>query len=568
MQGTLRAVALLLALTPQAYAADDAVDAGAYVAARIAGMNSDFAEAASWYARALIADPGNAALQDGAMLSNINAGRLETAVNILNGAGPGGGTSQMAEMTRLADQAQRGDYAALLQLGADGQGVSRLLDGLLIGWAQLGDGRMSEAQESFDNLAEGEGMAVFALYHKALALASVGDFEAAEAIFSGPTGEALESLRRAAIAHAQILSQLERNPDAVLLLNRVFAGGKDPGIVRLIKRLEAGEPVPFDIVRTPKDGLAEVFFSLATALNAEQEDTLTLVHARIAAWLRPDHTEAQLLTAGILNRLEQPELATETYALISPDDPSFHVAEIGRAFALLRLDRTEAAIEVMTGLSRSHAGIVEVHQELGNILRGEEKYEAAIVAYDAAIALLEGNLTPNDWDLFYARGICQERQKRWDKAEADFRKSLELQPDQAMVLNYMGYSFVEMNRNLDEALSMIERAIKLQPENGAIVDSYAWALFTLGRFQEALEPMERASLLEPVDPVVTDHLGDIYWAVGRRLEAQFEWHRALSFDPEDDAAERIRRKIAVGLDAVLAEEGAAPIEAQTAADGN
>jgi Flp pilus assembly protein TadD len=106
---------------------------------------------------------------------------------------------------------------------------------------------------------------------------------------------------------------------------------------------------------------------------------------------------------------------------------------------------------------------------------------------------------------------------------------------------------------------MIERAVEQEPDSGYIVDSLAWGLFRLGRFAEAVEPMERASVLEPVDPIVTDHLGDVYWAVGRIREAQFQWRRALSFNPEEDEANRIRRKLEVGLDAVLAEEGAKPL---------
>src|SRR5690606_15194168 len=89
---------------------------------------------------------------------------------------------------------------------------------------------------------------------------------------------------------------------------------------------------------------------------------------------------------------------------------------------------------------------------------------------------------------------------------------------------------------------------------GYIIDSLAWGYFTLGQYAEALAPMEKASLLEPVDPVVTDHLGDVYWMNDRKREARFQWHRALSFNPEEKEAARIRRKLEIGLDAVLAEE--------------
>lgn len=124
---------------------------------------------------------------------------------------------------------------------------------------------------------------------------------------------------------------------------------------------------------------------------------------------------------------------------------------------------------------------------------------------------------------------------------------------------------VEQRRNLDEALEMIERAVKLRPNSGYIVDSLGWVLYRLGRYDEAVGHMERATELLPVDPVVNDHLGDVYWAVGRTREADFQWRRALSFIDEDDNDSeadpvRIRRKLEVGLDTVLAEEGAPPLQ--------
>ena len=205
---------------------------------------------------------------------------------------------------------------------------------------------------------------------------------------------------------------------------------------------------------------------------------------------------------------------------------------------------------------------------LADLLRREERWAEAIPVYDAAIALIP-EVKPGHWPLFFSRGVCEESLKNHDKAEADFRKALELNPNQPQVLNYLGYSFVDRGENLDEALSMIERAVKAQPDQGYIIDSLAWAYFRLGRYQDALEPMEKASLLEPVDPVVTDHLGDVYWAVGRKREAEFQWHRALSFGPTEKDADRIRRKIDKGLDAVLAVEGAPPLsEVKAAKNGN
>jgi tetratricopeptide (TPR) repeat protein len=568
----LTSVALVASLALPAMAQNG--DAGAYLAARSAAINSDYRAAAGWYARALVQDPANTALLEGVVASNLGIGDFNLAAvagqRLIDLGQPG----QLAPIAVLAQRAQKADFAGILAEKTTAASVGALFDQLTRAWAELGNGRMSEALAGFDAVAKTPGMEAFGLYHKALALASVGDYEGADNILSGRANGPINIMRRGVIAHVQILSQLEKNPDALALLDRSFGAEADPTIDALRARLTAGEPIPYDVTRNATDGLAEVFFTLATALNGEADPSFTLIYARAAAYLRPDHTEATLLAAGMLEEQGQYDLATETYAKIAPTDPAFHIAEIGRAGALRATGKTEAATEVLQTLARNQPGIMGVQLALADSLRRDEKWADAITAYDAAIALVTAP-DAQHWTLFYSRGVARERLADWAGAEADMRRALELQPDQPQVLNYLGYSFVDRGIHLDEALGMIERAVKAEPDQGYIIDSLAWAYFRLGRYKDALVPMEKASLLDPVDATVTDHLGDVYWANGRILEAQFQWRRALSFDPAEADATRIRHKLEVGLDAVRAEEGAKPLTpmatdagAVPATDGN
>lgn len=540
---------------------------GAYLAARVAAAESDYRAASDWFTRALAQDEKNQALLDGALISAMALGNFDAAVPLAQRLRALGAQSQPAALAIVADKAKRGAFEEILADAAAGASVNELVDGLVLAWSQLGAGKMSEALEGFDKLAATQGLEAFGLYHKALALASVGDFEGADAILSGEAGGKLRMMRRGTVAHVQILSQLERRDEAVALLDTTFGTGQDAGIDQMRARLLAGETLPYDVARNATDGMAEVFFTLATALSGEADDAYTLLYTRAASLLRPDHTEALLMSASLLGLQEQYQLASETYAQIPTSDPMFFVAEIGRADALYADGKTEASLEVLQGLTRSHPELMQVHLALGDALRRAEKFDQAVVAYDAAIARIP-KVEGQHWPLFYSRGMSQERLGHWPEAEADMRRALELDPDQPQVLNYLGYSFVDKGENLDEALKMIERAVAARPDSGYIIDSLAWAYFRLGRYDDAVEPMEKASLLEPVDPVVTDHLGDVYWAVGRRLEAQFQWRRALSFDPTEKDATRIRRKLEVGLDAVLVAEGAKPISIATTEGDN
>ncbi|MGL4238167.1 tetratricopeptide repeat protein [Tabrizicola sp.] len=559
---------LLAAVLGTPLQAEDDVDTGAYLAARVAESQNDFRAASGWYGKAIIADAGNPQLLEGAMLAELGIGDFTLATDAARMRKDlGGEPSQLAELVLLADEAKREDYAALTVAAEAGRDVGDLANALVAAWAKVGEGKMSEALEAFDAVTKTKGYEAFGFYHKALALASVGDFEGADEILSGRAAGPIYVMRRGVFAHAQILSQLERNPDALALLERSFGTGPDPIVDVVRKRLQAGEPIPFDTVKSARDGIAEVFFSISTALNGEADAVYTLLHLRVAGFLKPDHSDALLLTADVLEELGQHELAAETYATFPPEDPSFVTAEIGRAGALRSQGKTDAAIETLQTLARSHGDLLGVQFALGDMLRMEERFDEAEVAYTAAIDL-RGEVTEDDWVLFFYRGICHEQSKDWPPAEADFRRALELNPTQPQVLNYLGYGLVDRGEKLDEALGMIEKAVVGDPDEGYIIDSLAWALFKLGRYEEALEPMERASLLEPVDPIVTDHLGDVYWMVGRKLEARFQWHRALSFEPTEKDAERIRRKIDLGLDAVMAEEGTAKAPVEAAENGN
>ena len=538
-------------------------DAGSYLAGRSAMFDSDYAAAAQYYSRLLVRDPSNLPILENAATAYLGLGDLDRAASVAERYIGGGGKSQLVTMILLGHDAKTQDWTAVLEGLEKGLTVGPLFDGLAKSWALVGAGRMTEALEAFDRIASDEGVEAFGLYHKALALASVGDMEGAERIFSGQEGPTLRLTRRGIVAYAEVLSQLDKNEIAVDLIEKSFGTSLDPYLERLRGQLAAGETVPFNSVRSPTDGLAEVFYSIASALRSEAQEEYTLLYARMAMGLRPQHTDGLLLTAELLEDLERYELATEVYDTVPRDHPSFHAAEMGRADALRRSGREDAAVEVLQQLAESHGHLPLVHVTLGDTLRGLERFDEAQEPYNTAIDLID-EPGQQHWIIYFARGITNERLDNWPGAEADFRKALELRPDQPQVLNYLGYSMLEMQINMEEALVLIEKAVEQRPDSGYIIDSLGWGLYRLGRYEEAVGHMEKAVERMPIDPIVNDHLGDVYWAVGRYREAEFQWHRALSFvtdetDLSDVDPDRIRRKLEVGLDAVLAEEGEPPL---------
>jgi tetratricopeptide (TPR) repeat protein len=556
IRSTLVALVLAPALAVPIWAADS--EAGAYLAARQAIIANDYLEAAPYLDTVLEADPENPLLLENAIQVYIGLGDFDAAAALAHRLRDTGARSQSAQLVLLAEHLQRSEYAKVLAELDSSDEAGPLVAGLVRAWAHLAEGRMSDTLGVLGRLIEQPGLQAFGLYHKALALAYVGDFEGAEHILSGEEAGPIQVGRRGVIARIQVLSQLGRGDDALMMMDRAFGSDDNPELVALRDRLESGAALGFDIITSPREGMAEAFFDIAGTLRGETDDGFTLLFVRIAQYLRPDHVPAMLLTAQLLDSLGQHDLAVAAYGEVPRDDPQYHLAAIGQAEALYRAERADAALEVLETLAESHGDIASVHVTRGDLLRRESRFDEASMAYDRAIELL-GEPQPQHWIVYYTRGIVNEREDRWERAEADFRQALELNPDHPHVLNYLGYSLVERRESLDEALDMIERAVAGEPESGYITDSLGWVLYRLGRYEEAVAPMERAAELLPRDPIVNDHLGDVYWAVGRKLEARFQWRRALSFGPADDLdMDRIRRKLEVGLDQVLIEEGAEP----------
>ncbi len=546
--------------------ADEARDAGNYLAGRSAFKANDYGAAVEHFSEALTSDPANVALLESTGTAFLSLGDIENAARMLERVRVAGNSSQVASLVLLGKAARDEDWTGFLSGLDSGLSVGPLFDDLARPWALFGAGSMAESLEAFDKVAESENESVriFGFYHKALALASAGDFEGAAHILSGEAGMVLRLPRRGIVAYAEVLSQLERNDDALdLIAKSQNSAMADPYLEDLRARLEAGETIPFNSGRSARDGLAEVCHSIASALRQEPQRNYTLLYARMATILRPDHTDALLLTAELLEKLDQHDLATDVYDKVPRDDPEFHAAELGRAETLRQSGREDAAIEVLQQLTESHGHLLQVHVALADMLRELDRFEEAKTSYNNAISMIREPVEQH-WIIYFTRGIAYERTGHWSQAEADFRKALELKPDQPTVLNYLGYSLLELQTNLEEALALIERAVEQRPEAGHIIDSLGWGLYRLGRYAEAVTHMERAAEHLPIDPIVNDHLGDVYWAVGRHREAEFQWHRALSLitdetDHDDVDPARIRRKLEIGLDAVLAEEGAPPL---------
>lgn len=576
LRPTVLRLALLAALTGGTAAPAMAQDApvvhglsGPYLAARMATVENDFRAAARYFVLASAQDPQDVYLLDSALVALASAGDVDRAVAMAERLFLEDRPTELAGLVRRAQLIRADDWDGVLAVidqtrNTDIPLDQDLMDGTIRAWALLGAGRATDAVAAFEAMAASDALAPIVNYHMALARALAGDYEAADRLIvqSEASGHVMGLMAR-----VQILSQLERRDDALDLLNSLDGIEAEPQLLALRQRLQDGEPVPFDVVAGPEDGIAHLLLSFASALASSPDpEPLALIHARMAAHIAPENPEARLMSAQLLQDRRQFDLAEIEFEAVRRMGQMRPQAELSRIDALSRADRAPEAEKAALALTAAYPALAQSWVALGDVLRQQEKYSDAVRSYDEALTLLQDAPPEERWFPLYARGISLERAGRFDRAEADLLAALEIRPDQASLLNYLGYSWIDRNQNLDRALEMIKRAVELAPGDGYILDSLAWAYFRLGRYQDAVAPMEQSIATMASDPLVNDHLGDIYWMVGRQREAQIQWRRALSLEPGESGevdVDRIRDKLDRGLDAVMADEDG-PVPAPSA----
>ena len=531
---------------------------GGYLAGRHALSTKDFDAASTYLSRAIEDDLENPELLNGLISVQVSLGDIGAAKISSDNLDLLGVQTQLSNMVKIAIQLRNRDFDNAKQQIENEQGINPLLDKIVTGWAFADEGNFENAETIFDEIGKGSSLAQFSQMQKASMLAAYGRYESALNTIENLEKNSNRISIDARALKVQLLLKLDNKEEATEYFSKIFGDGVNADTANLRMQVE-DHPNAYSIEESLslEAGIAYAFYAIADILKDDADPNTALLYVRLAQYLNENSQKAILLAADLLEQMGQYDLAVEEYAKISPSSSYFLSSELGRVGALRDGGKTEAALEVLYYLSREFSDIGIVHNSLGDFLRREERYSEAKIAYDRAVDIYRENNNVS-WVVLYARGITHERLQEWDKAESDFRNALTINPDQANVLNYLGYSLIDRGEKLDEAMTMIEKAVSLQPESGYIVDSLAWGLFKLGQYETAIPHMEKAAELMPVDPIVTDHLGDLYWAVGRQLEAKFQWRRALSFDPELKDATRIREKLRIGLDRVLVNEGLKP----------
>jgi tetratricopeptide (TPR) repeat protein len=549
---TLHIASLLLALSSVASVAATPVEtaqslSGNYLAGRSAAQAKDSAIAAAYLEAAMQQDPGNPGITDQLLLMRLANGDVAAAEQLAPDVLKYNSQHRMARLVTglkaFRDKKYfdaRADFAeaAYTPLG-------ELTSTMLTAWTYAGEGSLNAALKELDKLDSNENFANFKSFQSALIADYLNSSVRAEAAYKKAYSQGAVSLR-VVQAYGNYLERNGKFDEAGKVYDAFLAKTDNYPLVAKTKADLALKQKPEAFVSSPERGVGETLSSLAAIMNDDQSIDIALLYSRLALDHGAHQVVTQTMLGDVLSGMRRYEDSIAAYQAVPADSPLRAAADLEVAANLQQLDRNaEAETQLMAMLKKDPKNF-DAHVALGSLNRFAEKFDRAVVEYDAALALLP-SVGKNQWRIIYDRAICYERLNQWDKAEADFRKALELQPDEPNVLNYLGYSLIDKKLKLEEAIAMVKKAVELKPNEGFFVDSLGWAYFQMGDFDQALPHLERAVDLKAGDPIISEHLGDAYWRVGRKLEAKFQWQHAKDNKPDAKDLVRIEGKMKNGM---------------------
>jgi len=522
--------------------------AGSILSSRFATQHQDVGEAAKYLSESLKRDPENEILQQQTMRAQLVAGNMPEAIAIAHALQPVAARDPLVATLLMIDavkQGKPGEGKRAIAVPAD-RGLFGIIRPVMNEWLSIAADGLKAPVTMQAAIDKSGFFAPFLHYHAALmndvlgfkdiALSHYEKSSVDMAVTPYRVVEALSNfyLRQEQPDKAQGVfdAYAHENPDSNLIPDRISGAGND------------GKVKP--LVASPAEGLAELFFSTASILFGEEMTNESFIYLRLALTLKPDLAPAQLMLASLYEGNQEYDQAIAIYESITPGTVFYKRARIRKALNVEAAGNREEAIHQLRQIADDYPKDEAALVTLGDLYREQERFEDASEAYGEAI-LRVGEPKESDWPLFYARGIAYERAGMWNAAERDFNQALALSPNQPEVLNYLGYSWLVMNKNLKKAREYIEVAYSARPDDAHILDSMGWAHFMMGEYDEAVTMLEKAADIMPQDVTVNEHLGDAYWKVGRRTEAAYQWKRALSFKPDAVDVERIEAKIADGL---------------------
>lgn len=515
---------------------------GQYLSGFHATQVRDYDKASEFFAKSVQLGNSNELTQTQTMNLLIVTGRFDEAFKIADHMYQNN-QNVLAAIVKVIKEVERGNFKSAdiiaNQLNKQKEGAT-VLNQIIYAWVKYGNGNYLAAKGIFESMQKEKRFLPFINYHYALAADLAGDKKKAKELFTELSTFDNPPIGIAAASYNYFLKIGDKKT-----ANKI---AESYGIER-IQHLSQ-----YHKINSAKLGIAESLADTATIIMTEYKDDSAATFFRLALYLEPDFEEIKVLLATILMNQGDNESANKLLKSIDERSPVFTMAKLAIAKNYEAMKQDAKAKQYYEKLTDNPATKLDALINLADLKREAEQYDEAIDYYTQAVefgkqeaAANKAELDQSFWAIYFARGVCYERSGKWDLAEADLKSALKLNENQPDVLNYLGYSWIDQGKNVEEAIRMVSRAYELKPEDSHILDSVGWGWYKLGNYENALKFLEAAITQMPYDPTVNDHLGDVYWKLGRKTEAKYQWRRALDNDPEKKQIAGLKDKLEKGL---------------------
>ena len=301
--------------------------------------------------------------------------------------------------------------------------------------------------------------------------------------------------------------------------------------------------------KNPNHLISEFFYLIANLHAREGNYALSNFYLNLSLYLNSNFTFNNALLAENYFQLEDYENSKKIYLKFDSKNQVFDwYAKKRIVWIKSKLENDESAINFLNkSFNKLENPTVKNYYDLANFYKDFKKYKKSIEYYTKVL-----NNISNDHPLYskvlHRRGMSYERLKLWEKSENDLIQSLSLVPEEPYVLNYLAYSWLERNINLEKSIEMLEIAFNKKREDPYIIDSLGWGMYFIGRYHEAEKLLQKAVSLMPRDPIVNDHYADILWKVNKNLQANYFWNYVLNLETtENDMKNKIKEKLIFGI---------------------
>ena len=301
--------------------------------------------------------------------------------------------------------------------------------------------------------------------------------------------------------------------------------------------------------KNPNDIVAEFFFLVANIYSSQNDYEKSNFYLYISNYLNPKFKFNLALVVENYYLNKNYKKAKKTLEYFNENDDFYYWFKVKKQAQIISKelsDKTSLNF-INKKFKRIKNPSLRMVLDVANFNKNSKNYQNAINYYNIIISKIDPN-SDIYADILYRRGSSYERLGNYIKSDKDFLKSLEINPNDPHVLNYLAYSWLEREYKIDNAIKMLEKAYDARSNDPYIIDSIGWAYYLIGNFPKAETFLKRAVELMPADPVVNDHYGDILWKLNRKIQARYFWASVLNLkETEDEMKKDINIKLIEGL---------------------